>query len=362
MRRKFSVSFGCAGWVLGQTAVIRHWTDTLQADNFYGNIGNQKMICNTLQLKMNKQLFILLLVVVNGLSNLAAQDLQIFDLRYYEKDSIQSFAFVSLSEIYPLSENTDSLAIPDLNEKELEEAPSFEYFKLDSAYRKRFLAATNISETDKVFIYDYSTNALLSFKVKNLNVVACLSIYRSGIDWPYAQDDFMIGFQINKNSLKGFEKYLTNSLAYVGKQNPFARGQVKPVIWKKIEAADYPLMELSAYDTLYAGKCVTGDAYKFETTDLQYFVQDLVRITDNWVSAKRLIVVDINTKEIVCEKLFFSGESASFAPLNNQWTGRLFKNRYPVIFGFQYVSFGCPGITFLNPAEKDIYINCDNRH
>jgi len=176
-----------------------------------------------------------------------------------------------------------------------------------------------------VFIYDYSIDALVSFTVKNLNVVACLNVY--GADWPYSQDDFMIGFEVNKNSLTDFDKYFTNSLAYVGKKNPFVRGQVKPIIWKKIDPSDYPSKELPAYDHSYAGKCVTGDAYKFEIDGLQYFVQDLVRLADNWVSVKRLIVIDLKTKETVCEKLFYSGESASFAPLDNQWTGRLFKNK-----------------------------------
>jgi hypothetical protein len=309
---------------------------------------------------MNKQLFIFFLIAVNGLTTLTAQDLQLFDLRFYEKDSIQSLAFISLSEIYPLSKNPDSLAIPNLTEKEIEEAPNFTCFKLDSTYRKRFLAATTISETDKVFIYDYSINALRTFTVKNLKVVACLNIY--GADWPYSQDDFMIGFEVNKNALSGSDKYFTHSLAYIGKANPFVRGQIKPIIWQKIEPADYPSKEFPAYDTSYTGKCVTGDTYKFETKGLHYFVQDLVSLADNWVSVKRLIVIDIKTKEIVYEKNFYSGESASWASLNNQWTGRLFKNKPCVIFGFNSVSFGCPSIEFINPTEKTIYINCDNRH
>jgi hypothetical protein len=309
---------------------------------------------------MNKKLFILFLISVNGLTNLAAQDLKIFDLQYYEKDSTQSFLFISLSEIYPFSENPDSLPIPDLREKEIEEAPNFTYFKLDSTYRKRFLNATNISETDKVFIYDYSINALQAFTVKNLKVIACLNIY--GADWPYSPNDYMIGFEIDKKFLKGSDKYFTNSLVYVGKENPFVRGQVKPIIWKKIEPNDFPSKELPSYDTSYAGKCATGDVYKFEMEGLQYFVQDLVRLADKWISVKRLIVIDLKTKETVCEKLIYSGESASFAPLDNQWTGKLFKNKPPVIFGFHWVSFGCPSITFLNPTDSNIYINCDNRH
>ncbi len=309
---------------------------------------------------MSKNIFLLFLISIYGPSILAAQELRLFTLRNYEIDSTQSFAIISLSEIYPLSENPDSLAIPDLKDREIDEAPGFEYFQLDSTYRRRFLSATNISETDKVFIYDYSTSAFRTLTIKNLKAVACLNVY--GADWPYLQDDYMIGFEVDKNSLTDFDKYFVNSLVCVGKENPFVRGKVKPIIWNRIESADYPSKELPAYDTIYAGKCVAGDAYKFELEGLQYFVQDFVRLADNWVSVKRLIVIDLKTKETVCEKIFYAGESASFAPLDNQWTGILFKNRTKVIFGFHYVSFGCPGITFLNPTESNIYINCDNRH
>jgi len=58
------------------------------------------------------------------------------------------------------------------------------------------------------------------------------------------------------------------------------------------------------------------------------------------------------------------------APLNlmtsekmiNQYVGRLFKGKPPVIMGFEYLSFGCDGITFLKKDLPPVYINCDNRH
>ena len=46
----------------------------------------------------------------------------------------------------------------------------------------------------------------------------------------------------------------------------------------------------------------------------------------------------------------------------NQWTGKLFKNKENVIFGFQYHSFSCPYITVLSKKPAQIEINCDNRH
>lgn len=309
---------------------------------------------------MNKILLIFLLIAVNGLTNLIAQDLKVFDLTYYEKDSTQSIAFISLSDIYPLSEHQDSLAIPDLTDKSVEEANQFEYFKLSARYRQQFLNQTKISETDKVFIYSYSKNKLISFPVSNLNVIACLNIY--GAEWPYSQFDFMIGFEIDKKYLTDYEKYYVNTFVCIGKKSPFVMNQLRPIVWQQIDPKEFPSKEPISYDTSYAGKSLPGDTYKYEKDGLTYYVQELVRISDNWTSVKCLLVIDAKTKKTICEKIYYSGESASFAPLDNQWTGMLFKNKPPVIFGFHYVSFGCPSITFLNSTEKDIYINCDNRH
>lgn len=294
-----------------------------------------------------------------GQTSLPAQDFALFQLSLIEYDN-DTKAFVSLSDIDRLSENIDSLAIPDLSERSQEDAKQFEYFKLNSKYRNQFLLRTTISETDNVYIYSFEKNILISFPVKNLNVVACLNVY--GADWPYRQDEFMIGFEVDKKYLTGFEEYFVNTFVYIGKKSPFVLNQLKPVVWKKIDSKDFPSEQLIAYDTSYAGKCIIGDTYCYESNGLQYFIQDMVRLSDNWNAVKRLLVIEIKTKRTVCEKIYYSGESASFAPLDNQWTGKLFRNKPAVIFGFQYVSFGCPFITFLSPSEKDIYINCDNRH
>ena len=106
---------------------------------------------------MDKKLFVFLLIAVNGLTNLTAQDLQIFDLMYYEKDSTHSIAFISLSDVYGLSEHPDSLAVPQffggmtgegvsIEDREIEDKAikAAQYFVLDSTYRKRFLSKTNI--------------------------------------------------------------------------------------------------------------------------------------------------------------------------------------------------------------------------
>jgi hypothetical protein len=186
----------------------------------------------------------------------------------------------------------------------------------------------------------------------------------------------MIGFEINKKFLYGFEKYFRNSLVFVGKESPFVLNQMKPVAWKKIESQKFPTsandsttnIELKRFH--YSSDYSKGDIYMYEANTLQYFVQNILwkKETDRLI-ARHLVVINKKTKETVRSAVYVDHESSSPAPLNfveseyiEQWTGNLFKNKPPIILGFEYVSFGCPRITFLSSTEKDNYINCDNRH
>lgn len=301
--------------------------------------------------------FKLLLCALFLTFKIQAQELNLFSLSPTKQaDKV----FVSLSDIYPLSEHPDSLAIPDLSEKDAEQAKQYEYFKLDSTYRQRFLTKTKILETDKVYLCEYSKNKLASFSVRSLTVVACLNIY--GAEWPFSQQDFRIGFEIDKGLLTQFERDFTNCFVSIGKNNPFILSALKPIIWQKIDSKDLPSKKPISYDTSYAGVCVPSDAYTYTRKNLLYSVQDFVRLSDKSIAVKYLLVINQKTKKTVCEKVYYAGESALFAPLDNQWTGKLFKNKSAVIFGFHWVSFGCPSITFLNLSEKELPINCDNRH
>lgn len=293
---------------------------------------------------------------------LHAQELELFDIQLFEKSNKESFGFISLSEIYTLSaypDSHDSLAMPHHNE-----IKDFQYIKLESTYRERFLSRTNISETDKVFIYDYATDIHRSFKVKDLQVAAYLNIYTSPEECPCPEYYYMIGFEIKGKLLKGFEKYFNNTFAYVGKESPFVRGHLKPIVWETTRSEYFPYNASkvdSVKDSFGYGISVAGNSYKFEVEGFQYFIQDMID-RKNEVIARILVVIKPETKEIVCEKFYSDSEGTSLAPLREQWTGKLFKNKPPVVFGFEYHSFGCPGISFLDRVESDIYINCDNRH
>lgn len=293
-----------------------------------------------------------------------AQEPVLYRLSALEKSNI---GFVSLSDNYPLSSHPDSLAIPDIKAKGPKSA---KYFKLDQTYRKRFLSGTKTAETDQVFIYDYATNALAAFAVKDLNVVAVLNLYSDESDWPYAQEDYMIGFEIQTDRQKGFGDDFNTVLVAPGKKSPFGGQALKPVVWKKIKASEYPKKAIKKDVALQPGKYIAGSSYRFERDGLQYFIRDYLQ--NDHVFARRLVVLQSKTEKIIYEKVYSESEGVSLAPLNyvdndkdtsiNQWTGKLFKNGATVIFGFEYQSFGCPGITILGKPVKEIYINCDNRH
>lgn len=277
-----------------------------------------------------------------------------------EKDTI---AQISLSDNYQLSDHKDSLAIPNI--KNLEEKDA-KYLVLNSTYRNRMLSKMKISEKDSVYVYDYSTNIVNTFSVKSLKVVAVVSPY--GADWPYSQHDYMIGFELDPKLLKGFDSYYMNTLVCIGSKNPFAMKQLKAIKWKETAIAKVPAATVNPEYNDLIKTASKKTAYSYKSNGFEYFLQDYIK--EETVLLRRLIVKEEKTNKIVCEKYYYESESGSLAQLNNnienqesgQWTGKLFKNKPEVIFGFVYVSFGCPGISFLDKNVPDVFINCDNRH
>ncbi|WP_294963621.1 oxidoreductase [uncultured Flavobacterium sp.] len=281
------------------------------------------------------------------------------------KDS-SDIAFVSLSDIYSNNDEKDTLVLPNIEKLGKYDA---QYFTFDKNYRKRFLSKTNISETDSLFVYDYAKNKLVSFAVKNLKTAAMLNGYSSAEDWPYHHYDFMIGFEINKKLLNGFSEYYREALVYIGKENPFSNERLKPISWKKITKKEYPSKALKNDDRALLKNTVTGNTYFYKTDSHEYFLQDYLD-SNKTIYGRRLLVLDSKTKDVIIEKLFSQSEGISPTPLNyengdnsiEQWTGKLLKNKPEVVFGFEYVSFGCPSISVIDKSNEEINIQCDNRH
>ena len=283
-------------------------------------------------------------------------DLKIFDL-YSMENSGKYDLFISLSDIY-----NDSLAIPNdiIENQKTKTFAELKHFELTGKYREKLLTGTSLSESDTLFLYNYKEVKLQKFPISDLKSVANLNLYTSEGD-EISSYDYMIGFQLNQseNSDEITSEKTNYSLAYFGKENPFSGEKVVPIHWQKTSREKFPL-PLKNEQNL-------GETYLAKFDDLNYYIQDY---KDEYGIGKRVFAV-VKAKKVIFTKTFTKGEGAEFSPLNFidnneyndwQWTGKLFKNKPPVVFGFVSESFGCPSITFLDSSYPEIYTNCDNRH
>ena len=285
--------------------------------------------------------------------NVKYKDLIIYPLSTYDKVANQPTGFIPLTDAFPWSEHKDSIAI---SSEYLGNYEGTEFHTLNEKYRSRFLQLMKIKETDNVFIYNYRLDSIYTFQVKDLPLLAHITVY--GADGPIRPFDYLIGFDLqNFLPIKEFDVYY-NALVYVGSENPFNTGKLKPILWKKIGPNEFPKEVKSK--SITATKI--SKLYKYQMNSMDYYL-----INDN-----HLVIVETATKKLITEAIFTEGESTSRATLSfansinenapEQWTGNLFKNKPPVFFGFTYESFGCTSINFIENPSNSIYLHCDNRH
>lgn len=277
-----------------------------------------------------------------------------------------SFGFIPLTEAYSWSEHPDSLAIEnDFLNKSTYENDNLHVLK--SIFKIRFFQRSGITESDQVFIYSITKDALISYPVSALELVAFVNPY--GAQGNLTQYDYMIGFKIKDSKLTG--NYLQN-LVYIGKESPFILGKLKAIEWEKIESAPLSLDFLNDFELSILKNYSATITYTFEYNDLSIQIQNLESANENIPSARQLIITSSTTKQLLFTKIYRDTEGADLAPLNGveesynelpaQYAGSLFKGKPDVIFGFLSMSFGCPGIDFMAMNAPSIYIRCDNRH
>lgn len=282
----------------------------------------------------------------------------------------EKIAFISFSESYRTSEHPDSLAVPDLSGMPYD---SVQHVRLTGKFRKRFLGGTGISESDKLFVFDYATGKSLSFPVSKLRVSAVINIYEIGMDMPIPQDSYMIGFEIDRSLLAGFsDGYYRHTLVAVGKENPFANRKLAPVPWKKAAAGTFPQSKAGAAVTRELKGFTARKTYMAEWDTLQFFLRELTSKQSGYArSARHILVTGKASGKVQLEYSLVDDEGTGMAPLNLvekdhpdtlQWTGQLFKNRNPVLFGLAYYSFSCESIDFIGNSRFTIRTKCDSRH
>lgn len=292
--------------------------------------------------------------IKNGKKDLS--NFRIFDL-YTLENTGKYDLFISLSDIY-----NDSTAVPNdiIENQKSKTFAELQHIELTGIYREKLLKGTSLSEMDALYLYNYKEAKLQKFPIRDLKSVANLNLYASeGEEISYY--DYMIGFQLNesKNSDEIASNKSDYSLAYFGKESPFSAEKLVPIHWKKTRRENFPL-SLKNEQNL-------GETYLAKFEDFIYYIQDH---QDDYGIGKRDFAV-VQGKKIIFTKTFKKGEGAEFSPLNfidnieyndGQWTGRLFKNKPPVVFGFVSESFGCESITFLDSSYPTLYVDCDNRH
>ena len=274
---------------------------------------------------------------------------------FYKRGESSATAFVNLSETYW---GTDGAKVNNLELGLSQEDWEKDTFRLNPVQKRRFLINMGLPASARLFIYQLDTDSVITYPIKDLPVMIC----------PNPFDRHEIGFDLGK--------YRSNSddFAYLGTQNPFQTGKLKPVIWKEIDTALFPKKfdpEIIHKSRRVWFKGYTGGtSYLFKYNSLNYYVQYL--INEDKSKHYYLIVLNEQTKKIIFERVYVDSESTHLRPLRTtafdikkqygQWTGELFKNKATVLFGFLGNSFGCPGIKVLDDSEPVIPILCDNRH
>ncbi|MBI0155956.1 MULTISPECIES: hypothetical protein [Gilliamella] len=232
-------------------------------------------------------------------------------------------------------------------------------YQLPQKYRQSFLTASGISETDNLFVYNYEYNKLYSFPISKLEVFAIKDDC-----FPTDETNYQFGFALELNQLP--QDYDHNdtydpsdtTFVYIGKENPFAQEQLTLLNWQKISDKE---------DKEYY--------YLAQTHGLHYYLATLGKVWDHlerdYYPKIGILVVKDSKNSILFNHDYFSTTIYSTLPLNgkdkdheykNQWTGRLFKNKPLVVFGF-VSKMGCPVINFIDSSfpSYDIRLRCDLR-
>ncbi len=280
----------------------------------------------------------------------------------YEAKDERGQAFVNLSELYPYEYESETSII--LHESELGK----NNIQLDQKRKNTFLAKANIDKNDIVFIYNLQTDKVYQFPVKDLPVVARVNVYASD-DSILKEYDYEFGLGLGEQYTDTGENF-----TYLGKSNPFQIGKVKAIVWTKNEEKDHPaIYNADQIKEQFGDEYLSLQSLEFSHNNFQYFLQDIAK--ENYMGGsmhRHLVAVDAETKQVVYDDLQTNTESISLMPISIegqeqnpyalQWTGTVFKNKPPILYGFIGESFGCVTIDFLSVTEPPIVIRCDNRH
>ncbi len=315
-----------------------------------------------------KLLFLIFAIIPFTIFAQKANDLGVYDYYALHQKNEPKQGFIVLSDMFPFDEfkgDNNIIAPEHLGEFEFS---NDNYHELKGENRDRFLGALKIQETDFLFVNNLNLNKIKSFKVSQLKLTAFLSPYRPDItvhNW-----DYLIGFELGSVQMpfNPPDIYGQTIFSCVGAKNPFNQGKAEPMKWKKVNQSEF-IWKLEKDETpKHMLDIKYKSVYKFKWSKLNYYVREIY--AGDFLYGYYLVVTKSKSGEKVNSMLFFESEGTYLQPLNGQknssgdlqFTGYIFKDKPPIIYGFQSNSFGCPYISFADDTDNYLWLKCDNRH
>ena len=153
--------------------------------------------------------------------------------------------FISLSETQDSGDDSDNHEIVPLT---YSEADTLERIPIEGPYRKALLKAAGISEKDRVYLYNYATDKLVVLPVSGLKSLALLNGYSGREDAPYEDYLYQEGLQFDTTILDKLKSHYGGEVVvYIGAENPFVRGKMQLINWKKRKESEWPGKQSAAY-------------------------------------------------------------------------------------------------------------------
>ncbi|MGJ8684394.1 MAG: SH3 domain-containing protein [Nonlabens sp.] len=288
-------------------------------------------------------------------------DLSIMTVNGYEIGDHDIAAFISLTDGYWNNRFPKVLAEYENENNKNQDSKELVYY-LKGKERTQFLSNREIKETDNLYIYNYLNDNLKVVEVKDVPLLSHESIYGG--------PDYLTGFDVQGIIDTSTNSYY-NSFAHIGTTNPFKEAGISAIEWKKTDIEKMPKVELEYgnfyksknYEVLLAYHDIIDENnyyYMRASFDNKEYIVDYIIVIAK--SGKLLYKTEIGDSEGYSPSIYLSDnlQTSSTEPVH--YSGLLFENKPPVIFGLYYTSFGCPFIDFLDSKELPVYIQCDNRH
>ena len=213
-------------------------------------------------------------------------------------------------------------------------------YQLPQKYRQNFLTASGISETDNLFVYNYEYNKLYSFPISKLEIFAIKDDC-----FPIDETYYHFGFELTLSQLPQNYDPNDTTFVYIGKESPFAQQQLTLLNWQKISDKKYD--------------------YLAQAHGLHYYLKQPPFHSNYPVCGSLLIKNEKNkilrnddhASSLLYGRLPLNGKDKDHE-YKKQWTGKLFKNKPLVVFGF-FSKGGkeCPVIDFIDSSFSGHDIN-----